>query len=611
MNAPLKPESALKREWRLFKDGSARLVNAYLNMMFDLSPKASRGRFWAFALLFVSTGFLLSLINYPLTLWLERVQDIFLYFFNPAYRAGYTAGDPISNLLLFALQVFLDPKNLRFIPLLLAPYFISVQLAAIYLADIFNPEKVPVSTARKHILEVALGGSDETIRIAQGEIAAESEKSPNILIGGPGKVVVELDSVALFEKPDGTPRVIGPTQKEPGGKATIEGFERFREALYLRDHFVELRDLEKETPSVAGRSKDGIPISATDVRFLFSIDREGKTSSLEIPYPFRKQAVEDIIYKHTSKVALDKGTPSIYDFRWIDNMVNLIRGELGKFMNQYKLTEYLASFGIPEVDNAHKREDKYLDEARNVLPVGEELPERLRIPPVPEFVPRPDITNLFYKFAEKFNQTARERGVQLQWIGVGTWKSPVEKVLAKHIDAWKVGKENAAIGNAEALEKFKVETSLTRLMEIIQEIPLGSYAQAASKTSDEKFIMQATLGDFRKQLIQARDLWLKKGFSAPVEVEDAIKTIERVLWHPVGRTAPTGSADSQNESDAEGSGDSPSAARDFAYEDLVARLSGDRAAADRLIEYERSQFPNESEEKLIGRAIDRLIQDRR
>lgn len=605
MNAPFRPETGLQKEWRLFKQGFVRLVNAYLNMMFDLSPKASSGRFWAFAILFFITGFLLSLINYPLTLWLARVQDIFLYFFNASYRAGYTGGDPVSNLILFALQVFLDPRNLRFIPLLLAPYFISLQSAAIYLADIFNPEKVPVATARKHILEVALGGSDETIYISKGSIAEKSENSPNVLIGGPGKVVVELDSVALFEKPDGTPHVIGPTHKEPGGKATIEGFERFREALFLRDHFVELRDLDKKTQSVAGRSKDGISITATDVRFLFSIDREGQAPSLDLPYPFNKQAVEDIVYKHTSKVVVDQGVPSSYEFRWIENMVSLIRSELSKFMNQYKLTEYLASFGIPEVDNAHKREDKYLDEARNVLPIGEELPERLRIPPVPVFMPRPDITNLFYKFAEKFNQTARERGVKLQWIGVGTWKSPVEKVLGKHIDAWKIGRENAAMGNPEAFEKLKVETSLTKLMETIQEAPLGSYAQASSKSSDEKFIMQAVLGDFRKQLIQARDLWLKKGLSAPIEVEDAIKIIERVLWHPVGDTAPTESAGSPD------GGNEASTLPSFDYEGLLRMVGGDGATANRLIEQERELFPNESQDRLIARAIDRLIQDRR
>ncbi len=608
MNDPKKTKTGLRKEWHLVTENFVRLINAYLNMMFDLSPKAASGRFWAFVILFFISGFLLSLINYPLTLWLARVQDIFFYIAYSAYRATYV-GDPFTNLFNFAWQVFIDPKNLRFLPLLLAPYFISLQAAAIYLADIFNLEDV--SIARKHILEVALGGNDETIRISKGEIAEESRNSPNILIGGPGKVIVDLDSAALFEKPDGTPHVIGPTSREPGGKATIEAFERFREAINLRDHFIELRDLGENSRSVSSRSRDGIPIIATDVRFLFSVDRGDKSSTVEIPYPFSEQAVENIVYKHTSKVTLDQDTPSKYDFRWLDNMVRLVRRELGRFMNQHRLTEYFASHGIPEVDRAHKREDRYIREARRIVPPSEEPPERQKVPPVPNFVPRPEITNLFSKFADEFTKNAREHGVLLQWIGVGTWKSPVEEVFSKHIEAWKSRLENAVVGSDEAIKRVTLETFLNRLMQLIQEIPLGSYQQARINMPTEIAVIRTVLGDYRKQLIQARDLWVHKGESAPIDIEDAIRLIERLLWHPVGGERMSGqNAEAPDGGGTDGGGDS-SEAREFAYRDLVNRLGGDEAAADRLIEHEREKFPHDPIEKLIGRAIDRLIQDRR
>jgi hypothetical protein len=606
MNKTMKPESALQKEWRLFKEGFVRLVNAYLNMMFDLSPQAARGRFWSFVILFFASGFLLSLINHPLIMWLTRVQDIFLYFFNSAYRASYTAGNPVSNLRLFAQEVFSDPRNLRFLPVLLAPYLISLQFAAIYLADIFNLEDV--SIARRHITEVALRGSDETIRISKGEIAKESERSPNVLIGGPGKVIVDLDSAVLFEKPDGTPHVIGPTNREPGGKATIEGFERFREAIDLRDHFIELRDLGENSQSVSSRSRDGIPITATDVRFLFSADREGKTPSSDLPYPFSEQAVKDIIYKHTSKVMLDQDTPSKYDFRWIDSMVSLIRRELGKFMNQRNLTEYLASFGIPEVDSAQQREDKYVDEARRVLPLGEDPPEKQNIPPVPKFVPRPEITNLFSKFADAFTKNARERGVQLQWIGVGTWKSPVESVFNKHIEAWKISRENTGMRGDDALKKFSNETALDRLMELIREIPLGSYQQARSGMTNYAAVLRTLLVDYRTQLTQAKNLWISKGDFVPMDVEEAIKIIFEVLGHPVGKGAsPEDGFDTVPDDSRTQKGDNTSGMPGFAYADLVRITVGDEAAANRLIEDERQQFPNDSQEALIARAIDRLL----
>ncbi len=612
MTTAMNPESALQKEWRLFKEGLLRLVNAYLNMMFDVSPKVASGRFWAFAILFFVSGFLLSLINYPLNLWVARVQDIFLFFFNSAYRAGYTAGDPISNLVLFALQVFFDPSNLRFLPLLLAPYFISLQSAAIYLADIFNLDDV--SIARRHILEVALGGSDETIRISKGEISEEDRKSPNYLIGGPGKVIVDMDSAALFERSDGTPHVIGPTSREPGGKATIEGFERFREAIDLRDHFIELRDLDEKARSVASRSKDGIPISATDVRFMFSIDRgQDKTPKSDMPYPFNPQAVENIVYKAVSVVTPDQDTPSKYTFLWINNMVSLIRGELAKFMNRNELNKYLASIGLPEVNKVRQGEDMITDEARNVLPLGVAPPEKKNIPREPDFIARPRITaDLFSEFAQSFNKSSRDRGVRLQWIGIGTWKSPVEKVFSKHIEAWKISRENANMGSDDALKNFNVGTVLNKIADLIQDIPLGSYQQASSENAGHLAVMRTMLVDYRKQLIQAKDLWTNKGESVPIDVEDAIDIIFRVLGmiSPGREPAPGQDAGSPDDDLSPDGGGEPSVPPGFAYADLVRMVGGDGTTANRLIEHEREQFPNDPQETLVERAIDRLIRDR-
>ena len=106
---------------------------------------------------------------------------------------------------------------------------------------------VGVKVARDFIWEVALTGSDKTIRIQQGEISEESRQSSNYLIGGPGRVIVDPDSVALFEKPDGTPHIIGPTGKEPRGRATLDGFERFRQAIDIRDQYVDLRDQDSRS----------------------------------------------------------------------------------------------------------------------------------------------------------------------------------------------------------------------------------------------------------------------------------------------------------------------------------------------------------------------------
>lgn len=349
-----------------------------------------------------------------------------------------------------------------------------------------------------------------------------------------------------------------------------------------------------------------------------------------IPYPFSAQAVETLIYKAISKVTLERKDPSAYVFLWKENMTSLIRGELAKFMNRNKLNKYFANIGQPEVDRTSQRENLLNDEARKLLPLGIQPPTKNDPPKKPDFVPRPQIkADLFSEFAEHFNKKSRENGVKLQWIGIGTWKSPVEKVFSKHIEAWKVSRENASMETDESLRKVGIETILQKIGELIQDIPLGSYHQASQSATSHQDTLQKVIIDYRKQLIQAKDLWAHKGELVPVDVEDAIKILFDIFGHSVGGTTPTQTVQPNNnpsphenskspDDDLSPDGKLPPDASDddspipgFTYEDLIRRVGGDGAAANRLIEYERERFPNESQERLIARAIDRLIQDRR
>src|ERR1700752_626077 len=320
-------ESALQKEGQLFKDLFIRLGNALLNRMFDLRPESAARRLQNFVFLLFFTWFIISLRYYPLVEWAQHLQEAFLFVFNPNFYAQAFGGNGITKFVFFAVGALTDPRVFQYFPIFLASFFIALQSAAIYLADVFELEDV--SVARSFVWGVALSGSEATIRVTQGEVAEAHRESPNYLIGGPGKVIVDLDSVALFEKSDGTPHIIGPTGREPGGRATLDGFERFRQAIDIRDHYVDLRDQDPKSQSVKGRSRDGSPITATDVRLMFSIYRGQAAKAAASPYPFSKDAIEQIIYKASSRVTPDLPNPSTYEFSWINNMVGLIRGQLG------------------------------------------------------------------------------------------------------------------------------------------------------------------------------------------------------------------------------------------------------------------------------------------
>jgi hypothetical protein len=574
-------ESALQKERERFRELRARLSDAILNRVFDLRPAMAAQRMQYFIFLFLLSGFLITLTHesYSLRFWAQHVQSVFLYLFNPAYAAGYE-GNAITDFAVFVFNAFTDPETLQYLPIFLAPFFIAIQTAARYLADIFELENVGV--ARAFIWEVALTGSDETIRIQQGDIAEKHRDSSNYLIGGPGKVVVDLDSVALFEKPDGTPHIIGPTGKEPGGRATLEGFERFRQAIDIRDHYVDLRDQDPKSQSVRGRSRDGLPISATDVRLMFSVYRgENPRTSLQYPYPFSSEAVEKIVYRSVSRVTPEAVNPSAYEFSWINNMIGLIRGKLGGFMSEYNLSVYLASTGMPEFEKAKQREQLISEQVRRLSQQVDDPAPMNEIKPPPEFTPRYKITNLFSQFADEFTASARNNGVELHWIGVGTWKTPPELdiVPEKHLEAWKLSQENIRNGGDEALKKVEHEAILQKMETLISNVPLGVYEEILdsgkkfgkkdtrkkpttlakkSPTSSEEGMddmlsslmllsamqgkksyssydssdishedaMKLLLLEYRKQLLEAVDFMKARNETVPPKIEEAIRLID-------------------------------------------------------------------------------------
>ncbi|HSB01761.1 MAG TPA: hypothetical protein VLE49_14010, partial [Anaerolineales bacterium] len=240
-------ESSLKKELRLSSELFSRLIDAFLNRMFDLRPENAGSRMRYLILLFFVTGFFISLLYFPLNWWTQRFTNVFNYLLRPDFAQSYP-GNPFEDLIILSAKAFTDPRILQYLPIFLASFFIALQCAALYLADVFELEHV--SVARRFIWAVALSGSEEIVRISQGDVSEDYRQSPAYLIGGPGKVIVDLDSAALFERPDGTPRVIGPTAKEPHGRAPLQGFERFRQAIDIRDQHVDLRDQDARARSV-------------------------------------------------------------------------------------------------------------------------------------------------------------------------------------------------------------------------------------------------------------------------------------------------------------------------------------------------------------------------
>ena len=346
------------------------------------------------------------------------------------------------------LQWLFGAGVFRHILLLAFACWLAHKIASQYQAEVY--ELPDVSCAEHFLLQAAMINPHNVIHLRDADQRPVEEHLPLFLIGGPGKVSVHLENAALFEKMDGVPRVVGPTVRRP---VTLGGFERLRKVIDLRD--------QKETFHIDGRSQDGIRVSAKDVQVVYSVYRNHIEPTYERPYPFQDpQAIENLVYQRGKQV-------------WNVSVGSQIRGDLLDFFAQHTLNEFLAMIQEPELKKAQDYELELMRESRRLA--GSEEP--LAAPPVErvagiEYVSRPQITDLFYNRAE---ESKLARGVEIDWIGVGTWDFPAQLIHVRHQEAWRITHDNLMKNNPAVFNGLRWQNKISETLRLIQLVPIATF----------------------------------------------------------------------------------------------------------------------------------------
>ncbi len=604
MNQVLLPEkgpSPFKLELAKFRILFRRYLEHWLNEFFKLSLDAPYLRTrWVtiFYLVFVAINIAISLP--PILSHLHH--DL------PALSGQPSAPIQYSNELLFFMAVI----GYITIPFFVSAYY-ALEMASRYLADIFELSHVEI--ARTFIRQLSLRGGGSIVRIRAGKVVEEDQESPLIKIGGPGRVIVEFDSAVLFEKQDGTPHVIGPanlvektTEGELRDNTLLEGFERFREAVDLRDHYI--GNPGGEPMTVSGLSLDGFPISATDVRAVYSIRRSESNKKTvptrQLPYPYVRRSIEDLIYQMPVSVIPESPNPSELPQSWTNTVHALIRGAFGEFMNDNNLSEYLASFGAPEVELAESQEKTIQFQRFEITAdrAGTTKPAEIS---QPEFHPRTELSGIFSQLSDRFTKRAHERGIDLHWIGVGTWRIPdkiaAEIVNGQHLQAWQINRDNAARGSQEVMDSVFKEACIKEKSKRIQSVPLGlSREIIKNKTKNGSRVL---LEAYWELLGECTLIYYNAGDPLPKELEQGIRIIETYLFkdqHYVGGVPPTKLRKPAPEEKTPPAPETHNEAR--LYPQLLRLVDGDYKKAEWLIEYEGKKFTDQTREQIIQYLID-------
>ena len=501
---------------------------------------------------------------------------------------------------------------------------IGLHIAGRFLADIFELKDARV--AWRYVGRLAAGTGEEVVHLREGRIADADRQSPILQIGGPGRVFVDYDTAALFEKADGTPHVVGSSDGSAngaGGLATgtvLEGFERLREpVINLRDQYI--GNPSGEPLTVIGRSLDGMPISVTDVRGVFSVRREtsaaDRPASVERPFPFRARDIESLIYGQTVPALSIGEHPSGVPGDWTTAMHVLIRESLRDFMSQNRLAEYLAGVGAHETERSEFRADAILS---RTLQVSSEAPGTgsSAVASAPRFHPRTELSGKFKKYGSEFSTRAQELGLELHWIGVGTWKMPDESsevaVSEKHVEAWRLNRENAQRSEPQALELVAESALLGHKIRLIQEVPLARHERNQARYSDKAVLMECMLQDFWEQLGEALDIHYRNGTpSADLqELEEAVLKVEDLLrvaqmGHVLGG-GPMSRVRKRAEWEMITDAPPAPASRTEAarYQVLLSKLQGDYKVAEAMIANEGRRHAELSRGQLIARIVERF-----
>jgi len=395
--------------------------------------------------------------------------------------------DRMLSLLMYPFRALFAADVFKHVLVGIFVLWLAYRASAIYLDHIFKLKNIRI--AERFIRQSAFASQYDVMEIKEGEVRLKDQNSPIFLIGGPGKVRVYLENVAVFEQIGGTPHVIGPTIKssktaksdqaigkpflgrsqglfsamlrfdrnESGSKndgaRVLGSFERIRSVIDLRDQVQEV--------SVNARTRDGIPVSVKNMRVIYSVRRDGQEPTLEKPYPFQREAVESLVYDLTRE-------------SWTDAMAAQIKREIGAFIFRHTLSEFLAAIGRPELEQAVRNITEVQVEADRLAGMQNDF--EIDVPDPPPFVPRPGISDLFYDYSN-FVARVRKKGVELRWIGIGTWDFPTDIIPERHLQAWRITYENLARGNEAALEMLSTASWTEQMLAIVHDTPLEKFTQ--------------------------------------------------------------------------------------------------------------------------------------
>ena len=310
---------------------------------------------------------------------------------------------PILFPILNIISTFLNPQVFLYLIPVLFSLSVGIILSSRYLADLFELESLWI--AIRYLFASLFGWNYPRLKIDRGDVDQLNPTNPIKRVGGPGFIQTHLGYAATAEAIDGIPKVYGPAMDEihpaqPEVDSSIptrahstyfiQGFERLREVVDLRDRLVKIGEIRAVT-------RDGVLAYARDAQMLFRVYSADKERSLKSPYPFTEESVRRLVYGQPVVEGKTRSPDQALAY--------VLRHEIIDFIAHHTLEEFLALQPYRSTVKQHPEQEPAVESLQQI------------------HIPRRELTEHFH--TKVLRERLRKQGVELVWVGVGTWEIPV------------------------------------------------------------------------------------------------------------------------------------------------------------------------------------------
>lgn len=408
------------------------LIAEFINIYFDHNPESAKKRF------FFSITCLFGI-------WILLVFSSISNINTTSLSPITSTGNSLSVALGIIFVRLFDPLILTRLVVITVAFLFAFYFSCKYLKTIYQLQSI--KSAGNILLNLSFGFPISTyLQINDGQVITDNKNSSILSFGGPGKVRVGFDSVALFEKVDGSTGIISSTANLEGGCFKLKPYEKIRRVFNLKSHTISF--------DLLARTNDGVLLQMKNLRLTYSIFAGTDEETLTKPYPLNPQAIHWLVYHQ----------PNMDD---INLITDIVKTECLELTREYELDNIFPNSHNPSQILNHQfyscidkkgRERKRLhvfsrktnrpipqktrlsqiNLSRPILhhphyPYKErnkKYPEATLLNTIPHYQLSATLTNIF---KQEFLNHLEQPGIKLEWISLGTWTPLLSSIQINRI----------------------------------------------------------------------------------------------------------------------------------------------------------------------------------